>query len=245
MLSTRQFIKVNAKQCPAPVKTINKPFYKARNPKQQKYIDMLESKQQCIVVSYGAAGSAKTALGVAVGLQKLMNKEVDRIVITRPAVTVDAEQFGWLPGTLNDKFMPFLMPVIDALEYKMDKEKIMNMIHDNLIEIAPLAFCRGRTFSRCWIVCDEAQNTTPSQMLMILTRIGKDSKMVLTGDPAQCDKQDSGFMHFVNMVKNNSTDFKEIGIVEFTEQDVERHPIIPKILNLYSLSHDVDKSSSS
>jgi phosphate starvation-inducible PhoH-like protein len=217
-----------------PAKTVHV-SYRARNPKQQLYIHHLENDTKNIVVAYGAAGSAKTALGVTVGLGKVLGGDVKRLVITRPSITVDSEQFGYLPGTLNDKFMPFLMPVIDALEHSsFTKENILQMIQHNTIEIAPIAFCRGRTFTNCWIVCDESQNMTRSQLLTMLTRIGKGSKMVLTGDPAQHDRVDSGFMEFVNLVKANQADYPEIALVQFEEEDIERHNIVRKVIQLYS-----------
>lgn len=213
-------------------------IYAPRNDKQRKYIELLETERPCIVVGYGTAGSGKTKLAVEVGLQKLVEKQFERIVITRPAVAVDEEAHGFLPGTLEQKLKPWIMPVMDCLMQYMDDDRLQHMIKSRIIEIAPLAYMRGRTFENAWIVCDEAQNMTSSQMLMMLTRIGKGSKIVFTGDPCQHDrhsnKDGSGLTHFLDLLDHSELQNPDIRAIEFTEDDVERHPIIPHILKMYS-----------
>jgi len=194
---------------------------------------MLMSEKPYIVIATGCAGTGKTLLASHAGVNKLAEKKVNKLVVTRPAVSVD-EQHGFLPGTLEKKMEPWTRPIFDALSQHYTRSKIDTMLKDNIIEICPLAYMRGRTFENAWIICDEAQNMTVNQMLMVLTRIGKDSKIVITGDP---DQYDRGFF------KNGLTDLIErigyhscvdnIELIEFTESDVERHPVIPKIIEMY------------
>ena len=211
---------------------------KPRNEKQQRYVELLELKKPCIVVGYGSAGSGKTRLAIDVGVNKLANKEVNRLVFTRPAVAVDEEHHGFLPGTLSEKMRPWIMPMYDALSVHFNKNEIETMICNQVLEIAPLAFMRGRTFEKSWIICDEAQNMTSSQMLMMLTRIGKDSKLVITGDPLQHDRMsasgDGGLMHFIKLLRDVEESNSDIQLLEFDQDDVERHHVIPFILNLYT-----------
>lgn len=212
--------------------------YSPRNDKQRRYIELLEQESPCIVVGYGTAGSGKTKLAVEVGINKLLRKEVQRLVITRPAVAVDDEQHGFLPGTLEQKLKPWIMPIYDVLESHFSQKDIEYMIANRTLEIAPLAYMRGRTFESSWVICDEAQNMTNTQMLMMLTRIGKDSKMVFTGDPCQHDRKfnkESGLINFLDLLEDSDElPNPEIESVEFDENDVERHHIIPYILRLYS-----------
>jgi phosphate starvation-inducible PhoH-like protein len=205
-----------------------------KNDKQQKYIDMLDTPNPCIVVATGSAGTGKTLLATHIGVTKLLTEEVKKIIITRPAVSVD-EAHGFLPGTLEKKMEPWIRPVFDALSIHFPKNKIENMLKDQIIEICPLAFMRGRTFDNAWIICDEAQNTTINQMLMVLTRIGKDSKVVITGDPNQYDRgySNNGLSDLLQRLDYQDCS-ENIGVVEFTDEDIERHPVIPIVLNLYN-----------
>lgn len=210
-----------------------------RNDKQRKYIELLEQERPCIVVGYGTAGSGKTKLAVEVGINKLLKKEVSKIVITRPAIAVDEEQHGFLPGSLEAKMKPWIMPIWDVLESHFDNREIERMMEARTLEIAPLAFMRGRTFENSWVICDEAQNVTNSQMLMMLTRIGKDSKMIFTGDPCQHDRKfnaDSGLITFLKLMEDLGEPHPDIRALEFDENDVERHHLIPYILRMYSKS---------
>lgn len=208
-----------------------------RNSKQSMYIDMLTSEDTPnIVLATGSAGTGKTFLATHVGVRKLINAEVQKLVITRPAVSVD-EQHGFLPGTLEKKMEPWIRPVLDILMLYYPRTKIDTMFKEQSIEICPLAFMRGRTFDNSFIICDESQNTTVNQMLMVLTRIGKNSKLVITGDPAQYDRgfADNGLVDLLGKLRRNELhDAHEyIEYVEFQEEDVERHPAIPHVLDLY------------
>lgn len=212
-------------------------IYAPRNDKQRKYIELLEMERPCIVIGHGTAGTGKTKLAVEVGVQKLINKEVERMIVTRPAVAVDEEQHGFLPGTLEQKMKPWLSPVLDTLSGHFSSLQIERMIETRMLEIAPLTYMRGRTFENCWIVVDEAQNMTKSQMLMMLTRMGKGSKLVFTGDPCQHDRRynrESGLIHFLELLEYEDLQHPDIRVVEFTDTDVERHHMIPHILRMYN-----------
>ena len=171
-------------------------------------------------------------LATHVGVEKLKQGDVDKLIITRPAVSVD-ESHGYLPGTLENKMEPWIRPIMDVMLKSMSADDIARHMKQRTIEICPLAFMRGRTFENAWIICDEAQNCTPSQMLMVLTRIGHGSKLIVTGDPEQHDRgfENNGLVDFADRVRIFRPD--GIGIVEFDENDVMRHPIIPSILNMY------------
>ena len=158
-----------------------------RNVHQEDYIDLLDDPQKSICFATGPAGTGKTMLAVQMGIHKYDSGEVSKIVITRPAVSVD-EQHGFLPGDLKDKMAPWTRPIFDVLEEHWTPKQVERMIENKEIEIAPLAYMRGRTFKECWIVADEMQNATPEQMKMLLTRIGTGSKIVVTGDLAQHDR---------------------------------------------------------
>lgn len=212
-----------------------------KNNKQKKYVDILNTPKPYIVVATGSAGTGKTLFATHVGVQQLKNKTIDKIVITRPAVCVD-ENHGFLPGTLEKKMEPWTRPIFDILLYHFPRNKIDTMIRNQVIEICPLAYMRGRTFTNSWIVCDEAQNMTINQMLMILTRIGENSKLVITGDPAQYDRgyNNNGLSDLIQRITYNNAhnssdmdDNENIQIIHFDENDVERHPVIPYILHLY------------
>jgi phosphate starvation-inducible PhoH-like protein len=202
-----------------------------RNLRQEDYLELLDDHCTPIVFATGPAGTGKTMLAVQMGMQKLENGEVDRIVVTRPAVSVD-EQHGFLPGTLEQKMAPWTRPIFDVFHEYWTPKTVEQHIENKVIEIAPLAYMRGRTFKNCWIVADEMQNATPEQMKMLLTRIGNDSKIVVTGDLAQHDRgyTDNGLKDFTTRLQpNHST----IGCVHFVKQDVERHPAVVDVLDIY------------
>lgn len=190
-----------------------------------------------IVFVWGPAGTGKTYLSMAMAVSAYLKKEVDRIVLTRPAVEA-GEKLGFLPGDLNEKINPYVRPLFDALHDMMDSEKAQGMLSKGSIELAPLAFMRGRTLNKAFIILDEAQNTTPEQMKMFLTRIGFGSKVVITGDVTQVDLpygKKSGLSEALRIL----SDIEEIGFVELEIQDIVRHPIIQKIVEAYeSDQHD-------
>ena len=202
-----------------------------RNVTQEDYIDLLNNSNKSIVFATGPAGTGKTMLAVQVGISKFESGEISKIVVTRPAVSVD-EQHGFLPGDLKDKMAPWTRPIFDVLEEHWQPKQIERMIENKEIEIAPLAYMRGRTFKECWIIADEMQNATPEQMKMLLTRIGTGSKIVVTGDLAQHDRgyQNNGLKDFTERLTKNHSN---IGCIHFTKKDVERHPAVVDVLSIY------------
>ena len=200
-----------------------------RSKKQKEYVQSLKTNQ--IVISLGPAGTGKTYLAVAVALSMLLEKKVERIILSRPAVEA-GEKLGFLPGDMKEKIDPYLRPLYDALYDLLDYEKIQRKIESGEIEIAPLAFMRGRTLKNSFAILDEAQNATETQIKMFLTRIGENSKLVVNGDPSQIDlpnKSHSGLIKSQTILKN----IKGISIVNFDHKDVMRHPLVTKIVEAY------------
>jgi phosphate starvation-inducible PhoH-like protein len=196
---------------------------------QKQYMEMIE--QNDMVFGIGPAGTGKTYLAVAMAASALLNKQVSRIILARPAVEA-GERLGFLPGTLQEKVDPYLRPLYDALYDLMDGEKVDRFLEKNVIEIAPIAFMRGRTLNDAFIIMDEAQNTTIEQMKMFLTRMGNNSKAVITGDVTQIDlpnAKKSGLVDAINVLKG----VKGIGFTYFTEEDVVRHHLVQRIINAY------------
>ena len=201
----------------------------ARSEKQSDYIKAL--KENDIVMSLGPAGTGKSFLAVSVGITMLMEKKIERVILSRPAVEA-GEKLGFLPGDMKDKVDPYLRPLYDALYELFGADKIEKKIDSGEIEIAPLAFMRGRTLKNCFAILDEAQNATETQIKMFLTRIGENSKLVVNGDPSQIDlinKSQSGLIKSKNILKH----LKEIKIIEFDHNDVVRHPLVSKIIRAY------------
>ena len=201
----------------------------ARSEKQSEYIKAL--KENDIVMSLGPAGTGKSFLAVSVAVTLLMEKRIERVILSRPAVEA-GEKLGFLPGDMKEKVDPYLRPLYDALYELFGAEKIDKKIETGEIEIAPLAFMRGRTLKNCFAILDEAQNATETQIKMFLTRIGENSKLVVNGDPSQVDlinKSHSGLIKSKDILKN----LKEIKIIEFDHNDVVRHPLVSKIIRAY------------
>ena len=200
-----------------------------RSKRQKEYVRSLKKNQ--IVMSLGPAGTGKTYLAVAAALSMLLEKKVERIILSRPAVEA-GEKLGFLPGDMKDKIDPYLRPLYDSLYDLLDYEKIQRKIESGEIEIAPLAFMRGRTLKNSFAILDEAQNATETQIKMFLTRIGENSKLVVNGDPSQIDlpnKNQSGLVNSQKILK----DINEISIINFDHQDVVRHPLVTKIVEAY------------
>ena len=200
-----------------------------RSQNQKKYFQLLNSKD--IVFAYGPAGTGKTFLAVAKAVESLQKGLVKKIILSRPAVEA-GEKLGFLPGDLKEKVDPFLRPIYDALYEMMPYDQVEKKILNNTIEIAPIAFMRGRTLEDCYIILDEAQNTTKIQMKMFLTRLGKNSKMVIAGDNTQIDlisKNDSGLIDASRKLKK----IEDIGFIELDQKDVIRHEVVRKIINAY------------
>ena len=201
-----------------------------RSEKQKNYVRAL--RQSEIIISAGPAGTGKTFLAVAVGLTMLLEKKIERIILSRPAVEA-GERLGFLPGDMKEKVDPYLRPLYDSLYDLFDFEKIQRMIEIGDIEIAPLAFMRGRTLKNSFAILDEAQNATDTQIKMFLTRIGENSKIIVNGDPSQIDlpnKNISGLERSKKLLGHLS----EISVVDFDHSDVVRHPLISKIVKAYS-----------
>ena len=201
-----------------------------RSEKQKNYIRAL--KESDIVISAGPAGTGKTFLAVAVALTMLLDKKIERIILSRPAVEA-GERLGFLPGDMREKVDPYLRPLYDSLYDLLDFEKIQKKIEVGDIEIAPLAFMRGRTLKNSFAILDEAQNATDTQIKMFLTRIGENSKIVINGDPSQIDLPNKT-MSGLNKSKKLLGHLKEISVVDFDHTDVVRHPLVSKIVKAYS-----------
>ncbi len=231
LLSVKKNIEIkesNVKSFKQLIKTPRKSVI-ARSEKQSDYIKAL--KENDIVMSLGPAGTGKSFLAVSVGITLLMEKKIERVILSRPAVEA-GEKLGFLPGDMKEKVDPYLRPLYDALYELFGADKIDKKIESGEIEIAPLAFMRGRTLKNCFAILDEAQNATETQIKMFLTRIGENSKLVVNGDPTQIDlinKSQSGLIKSKNILK----DLKEIKIVEFDHNDVVRHPLVSKIIRAY------------
>jgi len=201
-----------------------------RSEKQKSYVRAL--RQSDIIISAGPAGTGKTFLAVAVGLTMLLERKIERIILSRPAVEA-GERLGFLPGDMKEKVDPYLRPLYDSLYDLFDFEKIQRMIEIGDIEIAPLAFMRGRTLKNSFAILDEAQNATETQIKMFLTRIGENSKIVVNGDPTQIDLPNKNMSGLVKS-KELLGHLNEISVVDFDHTDVVRHPLVSKIVKAYS-----------
>lgn len=210
------------------IKTPRKNIF-ARTEKQKTYINNLAKNN--IIFSLGPAGTGKTYLAVAVAVSKLMSGEVKKIILSRPAVEA-GENLGFLPGDLKEKIDPYLIPLYDSLYELVGYDKMQKKIEDGTVEIAPLAFMRGRTLKDSFVILDEAQNATDTQIKMFLTRLGKNTTMVVNGDPSQIDlpgSKSSGLLKSINILD----DIDEIKITRFDTSDVQRHPLVSKIIDAY------------
>ena len=210
---------------------------KARTVNQKKLVQEINVKD--MVFAIGPAGTGKTYTAVAMAVKALKAKEVKRIVLTRPAVEA-GENLGFLPGDLKEKLDPYLMPLYDALRDMIPHEKLADMLEFGIIEIAPLAFMRGRTLDKAFVILDEAQNTTPMQMKMFLTRMGMTAKFVITGDMTQVDlphKQKSGLAHVLDVLK----DIEEIGVIRLGQSDIIRHSLVKKIVTAFEEAEEKEK----
>ena len=206
-----------------------------RTNNQKNYFNLLEKKN--IVFAIGPAGTGKTYIAVAKAVSALLDGKVNKIILSRPAVEA-GEKLGFLPGDLKEKVDPFLRPIYDALYSMLPFEQVEKKILNNIIEIAPIAFMRGRTLEDCFIILDEAQNTTQTQMKMFLTRLGKNSQMVVVGDITQIDlvsERESGLKHALKKLKK----INDIGFIELNEKDVVRHDLVKKIINAYEKENKI------
>jgi phosphate starvation-inducible PhoH-like protein len=203
-----------------------------RNFHQDDLLGYLEDHNINIVFAVGPAGTGKTLISTLAGIRELKKNKIDKFVVTRPAVSVD-EQHGFLPGTLMEKMAPWTRPIFDVFEEYYTPDQIEYMINDNKVEVAPLAYMRGRTFKNAFIIADEMQNATDSQMKMLLTRIGDNSKIIVTGDLNQHDRgyESNGLKCFIERLQKAKSD--KIKLVQFGNTDIERHPVVSEVLNIY------------
>jgi phosphate starvation-inducible PhoH-like protein len=225
---TIDFTQVQPKRTRRPVNLLPK------SPNQEKYISALLDESTDIIVVSGPAGTGKTYLAMLAAIKAMREGQCDKIILTRPAVGVDDEQHGFLPGDLNAKMEPWTRPLIDVLKEHYSVKEIQHMLAEQIVEIAPLAFCRGRNFKNSYIVLDEAQNCTPSQLKMIMTRIGYGSKIVITGDIEQADRRTSqnGLLDLVDRLQRYEV--PGLSVCKFEVSDIQRHSIIEHVLKLYS-----------
>lgn len=207
-------------------------FTKPKDGSQRDYSNLLNQKSKKIVVATGPAGTGKTMFATEMGVKYFLNGTYEKLVFTRPSVSVD-EDLGYLPGTLEDKMAPWVRPIYDILHAFISPKEVLALIEDKVIEISPLGFMRGRTFKNCWIVADEMQNSTVSQMKMLLTRLGENSRLVITGDLDQHDRPNemNGLEDFLRKFKGRRS--SSITSVEFDRSDIQREEVVKEVLEIY------------
>ncbi len=206
-----------------------------RNLSQETYLELLKNPKKYITFAIGPAGTGKTMLAVQMAIKLFKEGLISKIIVTRPAVSVD-EEHGFLPGTLNQKMEPWTRPIFDVFEEYYHPKEIQEMLEDGVIEISPLAYMRGRTFKNAFVIADEMQNATPSQMKMLLTRLGDNSRMVVTGDLNQADRpRENGLLEFCELYGQGG-DYRMIAMARFETKDVERHPVVREVLKIYKES---------
>jgi phosphate starvation-inducible PhoH-like protein len=201
-----------------------------KTPVQAKYLKALRSNLKPLVVATGPAGSGKTLFACQTAAEGLAAGRFKRMILTRPIVSVD-EELGFLPGNIDEKMDPWTRPMFDILQNYYSKSQITHMVKSKTIEISPLAYMRGRTFEDSFIIGDEMQNTTQNQMKMMLTRLGENSKMVITGDADQCDVPESGLVDLIYRMSDQELDY--LDHIVLTDEDIQRHPAVKEILGLY------------
>ena len=224
------------------------PTYHARSDNQKTYISHLKNDSVPIVFGIGPAGCGKTLFACVTAIEGLKRGDFQKIILTRPIVPVEEEELGFLPGTLVKKMDPWTRPLMDIFLEFFTQQELEFMINSGVIEISPLAYMRGRTFKRCFIIADEMQNSTPNQMLMLTTRIGNDSKMVITGDLKQSDRPSdkNGLLDVMNKIRDYTERVESgfgIEIVLMNHSDIERSPIVSKILDIYNPTHNVTQNT--
>ena len=210
-----------------------------RNESQKRFLTSLKKENYKIVLASGPAGTGKTLFGIEQGIKNYINGNYEKIIFTRPVVSVD-EDIGYLPGTLEDKMAPWIRPIFDILYNFISPKEVESLISEKIIEISPLGFMRGRTFKNCWIVADEMQNSTVSQMKMLLTRIGENSRLIITGDCEQHDRKHeiNGLEDFLNKIKGRRS--SSISSVEFDKCDIEREDVVKEVLEIYETNNIPD-----
>lgn len=208
-------------------------FTRPKNPHQEEYVAHLKNKTKKIIVATGPAGTGKTLFATEFGVRNFLLGTYEKLIFTRPSVSVD-EELGFLPGTLEEKMAPWVRPIYDVLYNFITPKEVTALMEDKVIEIAPLGYMRGRTFKNCWIVADEMQNSTISQMKMLLTRLGENSRLVITGDLEQFDRINelNGLDDFLNKFKGKRS--SSISSFEFSRSDIQREEVVKEVLDIYS-----------
>jgi phosphate starvation-inducible PhoH-like protein len=208
-------------------------FTKPKNKNQELYVSMLRNRNKKIIVVTGPAGTGKTMFATEYGINNFLTGTYEKLILTRPSVSVD-EDLGYLPGTLEEKMAPWVRPIYDVLHQFISPKEVIQLMEEKHIEIAPLGFMRGRTFKNTWIVADEMQNSTISQMKMLLTRLGENSRLVITGDLEQFDKPDmvNGLDDFLNKFKGKRS--SSISSFEFERDDIQREEVVKEVLEIYA-----------
>lgn len=219
-------------------------LYSPKTENQRTYYNYLASKNSSIVIATGPAGTGKTLLACSSAIQQLKNNEIEKIILTRPVVSVE-EEIGFLPGNLAQKMDPWTRPIFDIFNEYYLMSEVTNMIKNGVIEISPLGFMRGRTFKKSCIIADEMQNSSPNQMFMLLTRIGDKSKMVITGDLAQSDRQvNNGLKDLIMKYKKNENNIENIHLVELNNADIKRSKLVETVIQMYDTQvQDINKES--
>lgn len=214
-------------------KRIDEKFTVPKNTSQEEYVHKLKIKQKKIIVATGPAGTGKTLFATEFGIKNFFMNNIEKIIFTRPSVSVD-EDLGYLPGTLEEKMAPWVRPIYDILYRFITPKEVTQLIEDKVIEISPLGYMRGRTFKNAWIIADEMQNSTISQMKMLLTRLGENSRLVITGDLEQHDRKDeiNGLEDFLDKFKGKRS--SSITSIEFQRNDIQREEVVKEVLDIYS-----------
>jgi phosphate starvation-inducible PhoH-like protein len=208
-------------------------FTKPKNERQEQYAHLLKAKSKKIVVATGPAGTGKTLFATEAGVRNFLNGTYEKLIFTRPSVSVD-EDLGYLPGTLEEKMAPWVRPIYDVLYNFISPKEVSALMEEKIIEISPLGYMRGRTFKNCWIVADEMQNSTMSQMKMLLTRLGENSRLIITGDLEQYDRPNelNGLEDFLDKFKGKRS--SSISSFEFQRTDIQREDVVKEVLEIYS-----------
>jgi phosphate starvation-inducible PhoH-like protein len=226
-----QYLSINEK------KTIEDKYTSPKNSSQEEYVRKLKIKQRKIIVATGPAGTGKTLFATEFGIKNFFMNNVEKIIFTRPSVSVD-EDLGYLPGTLEEKMAPWVRPIYDILYRFIHPKEVTQLLEDKTIEIAPLGYMRGRTFKNAWIIADEMQNSTVAQMKMLLTRLGENSRLVITGDLDQHDRKEgiNGLEDFLDKFKGKRS--SSITSIEFQRDDIQREEVVKEVLDIYSTEKD-------
>ena len=226
-----QYLSINEK------KTIEDKYTSPKNSSQEEYVRKLKMKQRKIIVATGPAGTGKTLFATEFGIKNFFMNNVEKIIFTRPSVSVD-EDLGYLPGTLEEKMAPWVRPIYDILYRFIHPKEVTQLLEDKTIEIAPLGYMRGRTFKNAWIIADEMQNSTVAQMKMLLTRLGENSRLVITGDLDQHDRKEgiNGLEDFLDKFKGKRS--SSITSIEFQRDDIQREEVVKEVLDIYSTEKD-------